>query len=352
MKALLPITLLLAFNFAFVAAAPALGEEAAPTAAAAGTAATAEAASAEKAATAKEEGGTEDRVVVGEDLFIKEGDVVDGDAVVTGGDLTVNGTVTGDAVCTGGDLTVGPKAVISGDAVAIGGKIKVTPGAVISGERVCVGCGVPGIKSFKFIKKTGGEAGALSGRIVNAAAEFVFFGFLIFVALLLTVFLPRQFGRVEEHLAGDFPRSVLVGVAALLLLPLIMLVLAVTIVGIPLVALLILATLISLLVGYIVLARVLGRKLVGERPVMLQILVGLLLLHGAALLGDVIALPGGVLETVGGIFVGVGWVILIAGSFIGLGAVVYSWFGKRTLAETVAARAAKKNKTGDKPAPA
>jgi len=190
----------------------------------------------------------------------------------------------------------------------------------------------------------------LAGRIVKAVTEVAFFAFLMFVALLLTVFLPRQFSRVEEHLAGDFPRSALVGVAALLLWPLAVLVLGITIIGIPLAVLLVLAVLVSLFVGYIVLGRILGRKLVGERHVMLQIFVGLLLLQGAALAGDALALPGGVLEAVGGIFVGIGWVILIAGSFIGLGAVVYSYFGRRTLAETAAAREARKanrrNKTG------
>jgi hypothetical protein len=82
---------------------------------------------------------------------------------------------------------------------------------------------------------------------------------------------------------------------------------------------------------------------------MFQIFIGMLLLHGAALLGDIIALPGGPMETIGGVFAGVGKIIFIAASGIGMGAVVYSWFGKRTLAETEAAREAKKNNNKTSP---
>jgi hypothetical protein len=345
---------------AFVAAQPALAQEPETAAAATGeTAATAEAAATGETALAEprvevevycEEGGGEDRVVIGQDLVIEEGEVVEGDAVCIGGNLTVKGTVNGDVVCVGGHLRVEPTAVISCDVVSVGGIAVISPQAEVGGEQVNVEGGIPGLKGLKWFGVLDEAVSDFSKRIVEVVKEVVFFGFLMLVALLLTVFLPRQFGRIDEHLDGDFPRSALLGVGIMILLPVALVFMAVSIIGIPLIPIVILAAVVAIFVGYVVMARVIGRRLVGEKHVMFQIFIGLLLLHGAALLGDIIALPGGPMETIGGVFTGVGKIIFIAASGIGMGAVVYSRFGKRTLAETEAAREAKKNNKTSPPA--
>jgi hypothetical protein len=294
-------------------------------------------------------GSREDLVLIGQGKTIEEGEVVEGDAVVVGADLTVNGTVKGDAVCVGGKLTIGPKAKIRGDAVNVGGKADVDPSARIKGSRVNV-VGVPlgilehlkhldGIDDARDLKaREKGGAGRFSHRFIALVSELMFFVFLLFVALLMTTFMPRQLGRYDEHLVGDFPRSALLGVAVMILLPLVLLILAVTIVGIPLIPLLLLAVAVTGLMGYIAFGKVLGRKLVGDKSVMLQLLVGLALLQGASILGDLIALPGGSFALAAGVFKTIGTVIFIGGMFLGLGAVAYSRWGKRTLAQTQAAR--------------
>jgi hypothetical protein len=358
MKALLPFTILLALNLTFVGAQAAFAQEpetAAETAATGETAGTAETAGEEPRVeidlTAGEEEG-EDRVSIGQNLVIEKGEVVEGDAVSIGGDLTVKGTVEGDAVSVGGKLTVAPTAVIGGDAVSMGGTLDISPEADVGGEKVAVEGNIPGLKGIKWLGLLGHAASDLTKRVVEVVKEVVFFGFLMLVTLLLTAFLPRQFGRVDEHLAGDFPRSTLAGVGIMIVLPLGLVFMAVSIIGIPLIPIVVLAAVVALLVGYVAMARIIGRRLVGDRHVMFQVFIGLLLLHGAALLGDIISLPGGAMETVGGVFSGVGKIIFIAASGIGMGAVVYSQFGKRTLAETVARREAKKNNKTAPPTPA
>jgi hypothetical protein len=355
MKALLPFTILLALNLTFVGTHAAYAQEpetAAETAATGETAGTVEAAATAETAgeeprveidlTAGEEEG-EDRVSIGQDLVIEEGEIVEGDVVSIGGDLTVKGTVEGDAVSVGGKLTVTPTAVIGGDAVSMGGTLDISPEADVGGEKVAVEGDIPGLKGIKWLGVLGHAASDFTKRVVDVVKEVVFFAFLMLVALLLTAFLPRQFGRVEEHLAGDFPRSTLAGVGIMILLPLALVLMALSIIGIPLIPIVILAAVVALLVGYVAMARIIGRRLVGDRHVMFQIFIGLLVLYGATLLGGVLSLPGGPMETVGGVFSGVGKIIFIAASGIGMGAVVYSQFGKRTLAETVARREAKKN---------
>jgi hypothetical protein len=286
-------------------------------------------------------------VLFGESKVVEEGEIVRGDVVVVGGDLAIYGSVSGDAVCVGGKLTLGPKAVIRGDAVNVGGKSDIDPAAEVRGDRVNV-MGFPigpilGLKHLDKIGKDlherrGGTGDGFASRLAKLVSELVFFLFLLFLALLVTVFMPRQLGRIDEHLAADFPRSALLGVAVMVLLPLAILILAVTIIGIPIIPLLLLAVAVTCLMGYIAFGKVLGRRLVGEKHVMLQILVGLALLQGASILGDLISLPGGAFSLVAGIFKTVGAIIFIGGCFLGLGAVVYSRWGRRTLAQTQAAR--------------
>ncbi len=362
MKVLLPFTILLALNLTFVGAQAAFAQEPETAAATAETAGTAETAATGETALAEElgkldelceeceEADGEDRVAFGQDLVIEEGEVVEGDAVCISGDLTVAGTVRGDAVSVGGDVTVTSTAVVDGDVVSVGGALDVSPEAEVGGEKVAMEGEIPGLKGIKWLGIVGHAANDLTKRVVKVVKEVVFFGFLMLVALLLTAFLPRQFGRVDEHLAGDFPRSTLAGVAIMILLPLSLVFMVLSIIGIPFIPIVILAAVLAVLVGYVAMARIIGRRLVGDKHVMFQIFIGLLLLHGAALLGDIISLPGGLMETIGGVFTGVGKIIFIAASGIGMGAVVYSSFGRRTLAETVARREAKKNNKAAPPA--
>jgi hypothetical protein len=368
MKALMPVTISLTLLLAFAAGQGAFAQEpgaAAETAATGEAVGTAEtAATAETAGTAEtalwEKGAEEevccpvdgeDRVIFGENLVITEDETVEGDAVCIGGNLTVMGKVVGDAVSVGGNVTVTSTAVVDGDVVSIGGLLDVSPGAEVSGDKVAIEGEVPGLKGLKWLGVMRDVTGGLTSRIVDVVKELVFFGFLMLIALLLTAFMPRQFGRIDEHLAGDFPRSTLLGVGIMILLPVTLVILLVSIIGIPLIPLLILAAIVSILVGYVAMGRVLGHRLVGDKHVMFQVFIGLILLNGASLLGDIIALPGGVMATIGGVFTGVGRIIFIAASGIGMGAFVYSSFGRRSLAETAAAREAKKNGGNAKPAP-
>lgn len=330
-------------------------EPAAPAAPKAATAATATtAAQPETAATTENKPETdeddeerESRISFGEDLTITAGEIITGDIIVYGGDATVDGVVKGDVVCFGGDIRLGPQAEVEGDVVVAGGTVNAAPGARIGGEKVILGGSSGNLEKFKKLGRLGTEKVGPVKAVVKFTKEVVFFGFLIFVGLLLTVFLPRQFGRVEEHLKDDFPRSALLGVALMVVLPIALLILTVSIIGLPLVPLIILFALAAALAGYVVFARVLGRRILGEgRHAMLHITVGLLLLQGPALIGAALALPGGAFDDVGKVFRIVATVILLTGAFVGMGAVVYSRFGRRTLEET---RAAREKKNGSPP---
>jgi hypothetical protein len=293
----------------------------------------------------------EDSVTFGQDRVVGPDDVVR-DAVVIGGDLTVLGTVRGEAVCIGGKLTVGPGAVIRGDLVNVGGTLTVDPSAQTYGDRVNIGGeGFP-FSLLKGLKGIGKEkpsdegwldvhkdlgTNGFAARLLRLVMDFVYLLLLLFFALLLTTFLPRQFENMEAHLTSQFPQSILLGITSMVGVPLILLAFVISLIGILFIPFFLVALFISCLMGYIVFSRVLGRRVLSGKPIMLQIVGGLLLLHAAFLIGDVLLLPGGaVYSIIGHVFRGVGKVIFFCANFIGLGAVLYSIWGKRELAVAAA----------------
>ncbi|HVP57206.1 MAG TPA: hypothetical protein VMU02_03825, partial [bacterium] len=60
-------------------------------------------------------------VRIGSSYAIDQDEVVNGDVVIIGGALTVEGKINGDAAVIGGSMYLASTSVISGDAVVIGG---------------------------------------------------------------------------------------------------------------------------------------------------------------------------------------------------------------------------------------
>jgi hypothetical protein len=283
-------------------------------------------------------------VSIGQDRVIEVSEVVVDDVVIVGANLTVNGKVHGDAVCIGGNMKVGPQAEISGDMVNIGGQLTVDPSAKTNGERVNMGSSPFGSSKNSFFSgpqpfgnnwpgmNESDSEPTFTSKIILLALDVICLGFLLFFALILTVFMPKQFNHIEEHLSNDFPRCTLLGIALMIGFPVLLLGFVITLVGILAIPLLLLAWLLSCLLGYIAFARILGRRIISEKPIMLQILTGLLLLASPLLIGDVFLLVDGSFGSViGHVFRVIGFIILIGVNFIGFGAVVYSLWGKREL---------------------
>jgi hypothetical protein len=276
-----------------------------------------------------------DVVLIGHGRIIKEDEVVN-DAVVIGADLTVYGIVNGDAVCIGGNLSVGPQAVIKGDVVNIGGQLTIDPLARTNGELVNVD-GLP----FGFLKNMKGadfkniaDKMSIVGKILRLTVDCVCILFILFFAFLMVVFMPRQFNHIEEYLNNEFPRCTLLGIACMVGVPIVTVLFVISMVGILAVPFLLLAIIVSCMMGYVVFSRILGSKILANRPIMLQILIGLVLLHIPILAGDILLLSNGFIPAViGHIFRVIGIVIFLCVNFIGLGAVVYSVWGTRTIAQ-------------------
>ncbi len=108
--------------------------------------------------------GDADRVAIGQDVSVLQGEDLDGDVVVIGASAFVDGTVRGDVVVIGGTLHLGPAARIDGDAVHLVGRLDQATTAAVTGSTVGVSGALPG-------------PDALAGRInVNGPARTSGFG--------------------------------------------------------------------------------------------------------------------------------------------------------------------------------
>jgi hypothetical protein len=276
------------------------------------------------------ESDVDDRVQVGDDIEILEGEVVRGDAVAIGGSVTIAGTVRGDAVAVGGNLVLDSAAVVGGDAVCIGGTLTREEGSVISGQVVSVGPGV-----FPIIAPIVNAP----WKGVSSAFSSVFKVIQLLVMMLIT-YLILALWRTRVHaMAGVLPqqplRLGLIGFLGWILVLPTCLLLVVSIIGILFLpvffALLVFAFLAGLVAVYLFVGdRLGGGGAAGAHPVATAI-KGLLVVHACSLVGAFLKLMPflGPFPMVLSVF---GKVVVFLAGTVGLGAVLYTRFGKRNVA--------------------
>lgn len=184
-----------------------------------------------------------DRVRIGGDVTVEEGEVIDGDVVAVGGAVRVDGSVEGDVVSVGGSVTLGPNAVVERNVTVVGGELHRDPGALVKGKAQEVRLG--GIEFGKWSWRRN-PIGSWWGSTLGSAFAFVAtlarVGVLCLLASLVVLFGRGYMERAGAEAAASSLKAGAVGfVAQILFLPLLVVttvVLAITIVGIPLLLLL------------------------------------------------------------------------------------------------------------------
>lgn len=186
-----------------------------------------------------------DRGQTAGDVIVANGDVtvrgtVDGDLVVGDGDVAIRGHVTGDIVTFAGTATLGRRAQVDGDVVYGDKHPVVAPGARVGGDVKKINAGDIG---------TGLRIGIWIAVSVSA----------LLLGLLIALLFPKAVDALSRTFRARLGIVALVGLAALILIPLIGVVLLVTIVGIPLGAGLLLAMLPLFGLGYTISSFAVGR---------------------------------------------------------------------------------------------
>jgi hypothetical protein len=282
---------------------------------------------------ARPEGYDEDKSVVsvqGEDIYIAKDQLVKGDVVTVGNNLTVDGEVLGDVVCIGGELTVSDSAIVHGDVVNVGGVANVSENATIGGTNVNVGLGLP----WKMLFAMEGVPWFL--KIAGLGVSILWLGFLLLLTVVLVAFAPQNLDLATEAFHKNFLKIALVGIGGFLASILLCILLAVTIIGIPLALLLILLMIIGGWFGVVAFTRAFMAKLFPRMPERkyLTPVLGVILLYAVILLSNLVAfIPGGAAAVVSQALYGLGSAIMLCAFLLGLGVLLATKFGRKPVAE-------------------
>jgi hypothetical protein len=321
------------------------------------------------------------RAHVGETLRVEAGEVLPYSLLVLEGEVLVFGTIDGDLALLGGSVELGPQGRITGDLRWADAEIR-GDRANVSGTIEEVHAGVPQAGPpaavppppapselerlreeirRELLAETGTGTPAARGSVErrgrSAFAEFgqglaglfrtlVTFGILLGAGLGLLYFFPRQLEVVARTARSTMGRSAMVGLAGIVLAVPVwvtgIVLLAVSIIGIP--ALLVwipalpLGLIAALAVGYLAVARNLGRWLAGKdfpgfsgvdttRPA-IHLGAGLIALLAAFALSNVFRMGGTWLGVFRGILLAAGITATVAAICVGLGAVILSRAGR------------------------
>jgi uncharacterized RDD family membrane protein YckC len=253
------------------------------------------------------------------------GDVVSilGDTRITGevsdsavavlGNSTIDGKVNGDTVTVLGDLDLGPHAEIGGDAVVVGGSVRRDPAAVIHGSVQNVLGGDFG--SFGWLHAWVRHC-LLFARPLAFAHGLGWAWGLAFACLALYVALALLFREGLSKCVRTFEtqpgHTVLAGLSAALLTPVLLVLLCVTVIGIAAVPFVIFALICAGLFGKAVMLAWLGGRITGKSGTATTS-------HPAAAV-----LIGGAVVLVLYVVPILGFLVYKLLGFLGLGAVVYT----------------------------
>jgi hypothetical protein len=287
----------------------------------------------------------DDLVVMGGMVFING--QVDGDVVVFGGNLDIVGTIRGDAAVFGGNITNG--GTIEGDLAVIGGTVMLDSASVVAGDVNLVGGTVerheyaevlgeiesieieplerllPRVgRVFRFPHAFPGRFGIFPRLFLISALIVVFL-----LDLLVLVIFPGTVDQIAAKLQRNVWASVGCGVGIeVLYIPLILL-FAISIIGIPLIPVFGLAVLIATRFGAAALALVIADRVCSAFKWNISNRVALFALGWATVMiipfiAFLIGKPLSIL----------GWIIVYVATTIGIGAVIWALIKKENKTST------------------
>lgn len=244
---------------------------------------------------------------------------IDGDVVAVFGSAHVAGHVAGTVVAVFGSIDFEPGASVGGDAVAIGGSVEDEDGVRVGGQTVSVGLapltfGLPGVPVMLSLLAL--------GWVVT-----LFFGWIF------AVLFPERLARVAVTSSRRTLLSLVLGLLAFLVMPVLAILLIVTVVGLPVGIMLPFAYVALTYAGQIAGSYVLGSKLtrraLGAPGPMPAIVAGNLLVGAFFVIGVLFWGSPGVMRTIAVFFHLVGLLVVTGLSLIGSGAFLLSRLGTR-----------------------
>jgi len=217
-------------------------------------------------------------VRVGEDIHVPVG-VTAKSVVAIRGNIYVRGSVEEDVVAVVGDIRLYPTASVGEDAVTIGGSIIKDEGARIGGDLIDISVGR---RMRGMLRNVLPYAGALP------VAGFVIFrlmllaGFLGLAALIIS-FVAKYIGVIGARIEKNWWKALLWGLLGSILIAPVIVFLAISVIGIPLILVVVILVSAAMVMGYVAVAQIIGRKLVKaakkkKLTAMMEVLLGIAVL--------------------------------------------------------------------------
>ncbi len=252
----------------------------------------------------------EDKTIIkiGSDVTIEAGQKVR-TVITIGGQITVNGTVEKNVVAIGGSVVLTKTAIVEGNVVSLGGVIVMGRDARVDGS----------LTEFNSSNLYETLTAALSTEWEGWSWIFAIISLSIFLvilvlALLTVALLPKPVRIISEAIRENTFKVVLCGLLGLVLIAPLALLLTISVVGIALIPLEVIVVACSIILGFISVGQLIGRKALQlfKRPN-----------------------PGMIRETLWGLIIlwiigwipYIGWMVKAVAIVIGLGAVLITRFG-------------------------
>jgi hypothetical protein len=216
------------------------------------------------------------RFGIGHDVIVEQGKDVDA-AVAIGGNLEVYGHVRKDAVSIGGSVYLAPFSIVDGDVTAVGGHVEQQDGAVVGGKISAIDTGsiTSLLSSFSrgidILPEIGWGIGWISS-----------IGFIV-LALVVVAVMPSIVGSVSFSIEHNTVRTLLLGILGSIVVFPVVIMLLVSIVGIVLIPLEIMLVGSAMILGYIAVSQLIGKRVTfamkrPHQPILLETSLGLAVL--------------------------------------------------------------------------
>lgn len=223
-------------------------------------------------------------VIVG-DVTVPRGETVN-DVVIASGDARISGDVDGNLVVFSGDVLLAGR--VDGDVYVADGSTRILRSAEVTGD-VQYGSERPEIALDARVHGDVSQQGFpdLGGALPWIAGFAFWLGMTLSVwvlGALLLLIAPRAADALAARSREKIGPTIAIGLAILIVLPLVASLAAITVLGLPLAAVVGLALLPLWAVAYVAAAYALGRRILGPaRNRMLAFLAGLAILRAVAL---------------------------------------------------------------------
>ncbi|MFA5097802.1 MAG: hypothetical protein WC490_04150 [Candidatus Margulisiibacteriota bacterium] len=217
-------------------------------------------------------------VKIGSNAVLAKGVLADSVTAV-GGSATIAGEVINDVVAVGGSVILKPSARVHGNAVSIGGVVKREPGSKVAGSTTEVN--MP--HNLGIIVDTGSQVAPQLMFFATALASLLAFLGVLALGVIVCILFPKRIGWTSVAIERHAWQTLGWGLAWWVLLLPITLLMLVSIIGIPVIAVLWLLYGLAVVLGYISVTQLIGKRLLAafkryNQPIVTEVIWGVVLM--------------------------------------------------------------------------